>query len=165
MRITGNPSCLNFDLIQTILLPLPSEIELYYPNCYIDTEKQSLWISGYSTNNFYISDENRLKYIRFNLPDVYEGSVIEINAKDILQVDIFDSVTATQGGCFFDGYLFQVFGITVPRHFMIFNLYESTIIHDNLLTLFDAEPEGLYVKEGLVYYITENYLLKINFKK
>lgn len=164
-RITGNLDCLDFDLIQTILLPAPSEIELFYPNCYVDTEKQSLWISGYSTNNFYISDDNNLKYIRFNLPDICVGSIVEFSAKDIQQVDIFDSVSATQGGCFFEGNLFQVFGITVPRHFMIFNLYESTIIHDNLLTLFDAEPEGLYIKEGLVYYITEYYLLKINFKK
>lgn len=164
-RITGEIENLNFDLVQTIVLPEPSQISLYYPNCYVDAEKETIWISGYSTNSYQSSENNRLKYIKYGLPNVRNGNVIELKAEEIRQIDDFCSITATQGGCIYDGKLFQVFGIYAPRHFVVFNLSDSTIIRDNLLDLVDYEPEGLFVKDDVIYYTTQYCILKVYFKK
>ena len=85
-RITGNLGYFDFDLVQTIVLPIPSQISQYYPNCYIDAEKNSMWISGYTNNNYQAFVGNRLKYIRYNLPDIKKGKMVELKTTDIQNV-------------------------------------------------------------------------------
>ena len=162
-RIIGSMDNMKFKLVQTIILPEPSQILLYYPNCYIDTEKNSMWVSGYSTNNYHFSPNNHLIYLRFNLPEVNDGDIVELKKTDIQKTNEFYSITATQGGCFYNGRLFQVFGILEPRYLVVFNQEESKIKKMLRLDLADYEPEGLYVKDGAIYYTTQNRLMKINF--
>lgn len=162
-RITGNLGYFDFDLVQTIVLPIPSQISQYYPNCYIDAEKNSMWISGYTNNNYQAFVGNRLKYIRYNLPDIKEGKIVELKTTDIQNVIEFNSITATQGGSFYKGKLYQVFGISSPYYLVVFNLEAPHNKQTCKLNISGDEPEGLFIKDGVVYFTTLYSLRRINF--
>lgn len=83
--------------IQTIHLPLPETMGLYFPNCIIDSKSNSYWLSGYSQNSWKSpANNNHLRYIRFRLPDFRKGDAT-IQIADALQEFTAQWVYATQG--------------------------------------------------------------------
>ena len=163
LRIKDNESGLGVELIQKIELPKPEVSSMYYPNSYIDIVENSLWVSGYTNNNYNAYDDNHLRYVKYNLPTISSGSLIKLQESDLVQSAFFKSISSTQGGVIINGMLHQVFGIYSPRYYVVYDLKELQIIFKKELYLVDCEPEGLFMWNNSIYYTSESSVYEIQF--
>ena len=91
---------------------------IYFPNSYYDYDAQCLYYSGYTQNTYVESEENKLKYYKFHLPD-YRFAEVELHPEDAIDTFELPSLTATQGGFVSSGHLYQTFSFnsaTDPKH-------------------------------------------------
>lgn len=165
LRIHEEGGNYSFEQIQTIQLPKSSDLNLYYPNSYLDTNDDTIWVSGYTTDNYYASPNNKLCYIHFKLPNYKEEKMVSLDTSDIMEVREFDSISATQGGQINGAFLFQVFGVTTPLYLNIFDLQHEVIYYSRAISDFvQAEPEGLFIADNNIYYSTESQIYRIRFE-
>lgn len=161
LRISAEGSKYNFEQIQTIQLPN----NLYYTNSYLDTDNDALWVSGYTTDNFNASSNNKLDYIMFNLPNYKGEKMVVLGNNDIVQKSEFDSISSTQGGQINNGFLYQVFGVYPPLYLKVFDLQRSMESYSCAISDYNpAEPEGLFIVEDDIYYSTESHIYIIRFE-
>lgn len=165
LRINLKGNKYRFEHIQTIQLPNSNDLNLFYPNSYLDTKDDAIWVSGYSINNFNASPNNKLVYIKFNLPKLEGEKEVVLGAKDIIQKSEFDSFSSTQGGQLNNGFLYQVFGISPPLYLKILDLEHSIVCYSCTISDYNqAEPEGLFFVNNHIYYSTESNIYEIRFE-
>lgn len=95
--------------IQTISLEFSKpEDKIYYPNSYYDYESGLVYYGGYTKDTYMRSDDNKLKYYAFPIPDYRTEEVFFYTENS---VDTFElpSETATQGGFISHNHLYQTF--------------------------------------------------------
>jgi len=98
-------------LIQTIVLPRPVEMSVWYTNLVLDTQKSELYVTGYSRASWKdASGGNALQFVKFPLPGVSPGETV-LSTTDILDRRLYDFRVATQGAVIRDGRLYQVYGV------------------------------------------------------
>lgn len=165
LRITVEGDKFIFNQIQTIQLPNSKDLNLYYPNSYLDTDNNAIWVSGYTLNNYYSDSQNKLRYIKFDLPNYNEDKIVYLDTSDTIQVSEFDSISATQGGQINGGTLFQVFGVSTPLYLKIIDLQHDIIYYSWAISDYNqAEPEGLFIVDNHLYYSTQSQIFKIRFE-
>ena len=99
------------ELVQTIILPKPVEMGVWYPNLVLDTQKGDLYVSGYSRASWNDhSNGNALQYLKFRVPVVAPGETV-LSTTDIIDRRLYCFRVATQGAVIRGGRLYQVYGI------------------------------------------------------
>ncbi|MBR0439518.1 MAG: hypothetical protein IJK27_01985 [Bacilli bacterium] len=94
--------------VTRLTLTFPPEKKVYYPNSYFDYESGLIYYSGYTKNSYMKSDDNKLVYYTFPLPD-YREKDVELNIDDAMDTFELPSETATQGGFISHSHLYQTF--------------------------------------------------------
>ena len=121
---------------------------LYFPNAYIDFQKESILYGGYTKNSYMREDDNYLRYYRFDIPD-YRILDVEFATSKATEVFELPSETATQGGFINGSYFYQTFAfgsktdpLRTPK-LRIVNLDTHKIIkqYDNLYESFGVAEE------------------------
>ena len=95
-------------VVSTIIINFDKNNKLYYPNSYFDYSNGILYYAGYTKNSYFKSDDNKLRFHSFYLPD-FRYNEVRLNPNEALATFEVDSETATQGGFVSDGYLYQTF--------------------------------------------------------
>jgi hypothetical protein len=99
------------ELVQTIILPTPLEMGVWYPNLVLDNQKGEFYVSGYSRASWKDgTGGNALQYLKFIVPDVGQSEVI-LSTSDIIDRRLYPFRLATQGAVIRDGCMYQVYGI------------------------------------------------------
>lgn len=107
------------------------------PAFFADTEEKALYIfsARYRTKRGCVPEGEKNAYIitRFPLPDVEEGTMIRLSAKDIQDQFVVESdVEFTQGGQLTDGVLYYTFGcpkVGYPDRMMAFDVHEKKALY------------------------------------
>lgn len=106
-RLFQNGDAYSIEVVQTIYFTSTKE-DIYYPNSYFDYETYTLYYSGYTKNSYMRSDDNKIKFFSFALPD-FRLTDVELDTSEADDSFVIDSETATQGGFVSDGILYQSF--------------------------------------------------------
>lgn len=107
------------------------------PAFFADTEEKALYIfsARYRTKRGCVPEGEKNAYIitRFPLPEVQEGTMIRLSAKDIQDQFVVESdVEFTQGGQLTGGVLYYTFGcpkIGYPDRMMAFDVHEKKALY------------------------------------
>ena len=82
--------------------------KVYYPNSYYDHTSKILYYVGYTQKSYMKSDDNKLRYYCFFMPD-YRYKKVDLKIENSFESFELPSETATQGGFISDGYLYETF--------------------------------------------------------
>ena len=137
------------DVVQTIHYPDPVTAGLYYPNLVLDNDNGYLYLTGYSTNSYEASEDNRLCVARFPLPDPHAGDVT-LSVEDMICRIELDSITATQGAVCYDGKIYQVYGFDGYPTLRVIDV-DGQCVRDVVYLKeygFKREPESLTLYDG-----------------
>ena len=150
-RLFQNGDAYSIEVVQTIYFTSTKE-DIYYPNSYFDYETYTLYYSGYTKNSYMRSDDNKIKFFSFTLPD-FRLIDVELDASEAEDTFVIDSETATQGGFISHSHLYQTFSfnsktdpLRAPK-MRVVDLQEKKIIKDyqNLGELFGVYEEFEHV--------------------
>lgn len=149
-RITKDPDgVLKAEIVQTIILPEPIEMGLYYPNLALDLDAGFLYLTGFSWASWNKPERcNAVQILRFRLPSPHEGPVVKLWTKDILERYCTDFKVATQGAAIHGGKLYQVFGMPENSCLVCTDLSTGEELFKSPLNGIPGEPEGLGFHKG-----------------
>lgn len=145
-RISGDVPSLKADLVQTIVLPEPREMGVWYPNCALDLQSFRLYVTGYSRESWNKKENgNAIQLLGFSLPMPFEPEV-KLGTADIVSRDVFDFRIATQGAAIRNGRLYQCYGMKENPALRCYDLASGAMQWNVELggTGFFGEPEGLF---------------------
>lgn len=136
------------ELVQTIILPKPLEMGVWYPNLVLDNEKGEFYVSGYSRATWKDgAGGNALQYLKFKVPPVSPGEVV-LSTSDILDRRLYGFRVATQGAVIRDGCLYQVYGVPPMSEtsLVCYDLESGTVrwCRDLPSAGISGEPEALF---------------------
>ena len=145
-KVSGSKGAYSLTQIQTIKLPAPVQMGVWYPNLAIDHEAGFLYITGYSRESW--NDArfgNGLQIIKFYLPEP-DKSVIELGTSDILDRRVYAFRLATQGAVVRYGRLYQVYGMGGDSSIVCYDLSNGREIwaRDLKEAGIPNEPESLF---------------------
>ncbi len=111
-RITENKKeDFSAELVQTIVLPRPVEMCVWYTNLVLDVQNNEFYVTGYSRASWKDHTRgNALQLVKFKLPEVKEGQTI-LSTSDIIDRRLYNFRIATQGAVIRNGRMYQVYGI------------------------------------------------------
>ena len=134
-RIYQRGTSLEIVEVCRLVLTYDTGYTLYYPNSYYDYSNNMLYYGGYTKNSYRKSNDNKLEYHVFALPD-YRLGTVELKLSESFDHFTLDSETATQGGFISDGYLYETFSFhnkndaaNAPK-FRLVDLREKKIIKE-----------------------------------
>lgn len=145
-KVTGSKGNYSLTQIQTIKLPSPMQMGVWYPNLAIDRDAGFLYITGYSRESW--NDArfgNGLQIIKFALPEPDE-SIVELHPSDILDRRVYGFRLATQGAVVQYGKLYQVYGMAGDSAIVCYDLSNGREIwaRDLKEAGIPNEPESLF---------------------
>ena len=122
--------------VQELILEFTNEEDtIYYPNAYYDYDDELIYYGGYTQKSYMKSDDNKLKYYIFQIPDFRLESYFFLtdDAEGSFELP---SETATQGGFISNSHLYQTFAfgdktdpLKTPK-MRVVDLKEKKIIKD-----------------------------------
>ncbi len=145
-RITRKGCKYKAEIVQTIIFPAPLEMGLYYPNIGLDFEHGYIYLTGYNRESWNKAENgNAVQILRFRLPSVEEGAVVELSTKDIQMRHCTPFKIATQGATVRGGRLYQVFGVPSlgPTLLVCVDLASGKTLINSPLNGITTEPEGV----------------------
>ncbi len=88
----------------------------------------------------------------FELPALASGNVTLDMANVLFRSPRFANMPTTQGGFCKNGYLYQVFGVSAPQLFMVFDIKHCKFCYVFNFTdeLMNAEPKGAFEYDNKV---------------
>lgn len=145
-KVSGSKGDYSLTQIQTIALPSPVQMGVWYPNLAIDNDTGFLFITGYSRESW--NDArfgNGLQIIKFSLPELNERYV-ELGASDILDRRVYSFRLATQGAVVRFGKMYQVYGMGGDSSIVCYDLSNGREIwtRDLKEAGIPNEPESLF---------------------
>ena len=155
-RVIGERGNMNLVLVQTIHYPTNSETKLYYHNCMIDGKNNYIIIGGLRNQQWQRDNKNIINYMYFKLPDITQGSDIQLNILDMIaRTPDFKNMPTTQGGFCYNGLLYQCFGVDTPQLFMIFDINKMFFMSQINLSdeVGNYEPEGAFVYNNRIHIV------------
>ncbi len=152
-NVSGSKGDYSLTQIQTIELPSPVQMGVWYPNLAIDCDAGFLYITGYSRESW--NDArfgNGLQIIKFALPEPDE-SIVELHPSDILDRRVYGFRLATQGAVVRFGKLYQVYGMGGDSAVVCYDLSNGKEIwaRDLKEAGIPNEPESLFVYGSALY--------------
>lgn len=152
-NVSGSKGDYSLTQIQTIELPSPVQMGVWYPNLAIDCEAGFLYVTGYSRESW--NDArfgNGLQIIKFALPEPDE-SIVELHPSDILDRRVYGFRLATQGAVVRFGKLYQVYGMAGDSAIVCYDLSNGREIwaRDLKEAGIPNEPESLFVYGSALY--------------
>lgn len=152
-KVSGSQGDYSLAQIQTIELPAPVQMGVWYPNLAIDTDVGFLYITGYSRESW--NDArfgNGLQMIKFALPEPDE-SVVKLETSDILDRRVYAFRLATQGAVVSHGKMYQVYGMGGDSAVVCYDLSNGREIwaRDLKEAGIPNEPEALFVYGTALY--------------
>lgn len=168
IRITNTDGVYGYEVVQTITFPSKDDF-VNWPNSYIDSENQQIFIAGYQQASYTSSTNNLIVFKNWDLPKLEDGDVTLLigDAKNRFATPFH---AATQGGFIKNGRLYQTY--SVPTYKTEYSFKEidmktgKIIAATDLYSLgIDDEPEAV-VQYGNYYYIVGVYgkLYKLTYK-
>ena len=135
-RIYQNGGLYYITNIQNIELGFDTdEGPIYFPNSYYDYDDGIIYYGGYTNNSYMKSDDNKLRFYTFTMPD-YRLPDTTIYTSQAIDTFELPSETATQGGFISHHHLYQTFSfnsktdpLKAPK-MRVVNLETKTIIKD-----------------------------------
>ena len=155
-RVVGERGNMNLVLVQTIHYPTNSETNLYYHNCMIDNKNNYIIIGGLRNQQWQRDNKNIINYMYFKLPDIAQGSDIQLNILNMIaRTPDFKNMPTTQGGFCYNGLLYQCFGVDTPQLFMIFDINKMFFMSQINLSdeVGNYEPEGAFVYNNRIHIV------------
>ena len=146
-RITEKArGCFAAEIVQTILLPEPMKMGVYYPNIMLDNEAGKLYLTGFSRPSWrYATEGNGVQMLRFSLPSLSAGAQVQLSTEDIEARFCGEFRVATQGAVIRKGRLYQAFG--VPKYgqtsVVCTDVNTGVRLYECALVGVPGEPEGL----------------------
>ena len=145
-KVSGSQGDYSLTQIQTIELPTPVQMGVWYPNLVIDGDAGILYITGYSRESW--NDArfgNGLQIIKFALPEPGERA-IKLEASDILDRRVYSFRLATQGAVVSNGKMYQVYGMGGDSAVVCYDLSSGREIwaRDLKEAGIPNEPEALF---------------------
>lgn len=145
-KVSGSQGDYSLTQIQTIELPTPVQMGVWYPNLVIDGDAGILYITGYSRESW--NDArfgNGLQIIKFALPEPDERA-IKLEASDILDRRVYAFRLATQGAVVSNGKMYQVYGMGGDSAVVCYDLASGREIwaRDLKEAGIPNEPEALF---------------------
>ncbi len=137
-------------LVQTINFPDCKDVELYYPNCFID--KKTMYVMGYATNSF-SNEQQQMKVLAFDLPDLsYKECKPAMTAlRDSFSIP---AASASQGGVIRNERIYQVYGDKHLPILRVINLKSRKVEK-----IYDLAASGMnYEMENIFWYDNHFYL-------
>ena len=152
-KVSGSKDRYSLSQIQTIELPSPVQMGVWYPNLAIDYNAGFLYITGYSRESW--NDArfgNGLQIIKFALPD-FDNGIVKLEASDILDRRIYSFRLATQGAVVSFGKMYQVYGMGGDSSIVCYDLSNGREIwtRDLKEAGIPNEPEALFVYGSDLY--------------
>ncbi len=152
-KVSGSQGDYSLTQIQTIELPAPVQMGVWYPNLALDADAGFLYITGYSRESW--NDArfgNGLQIIKFALPEPGEKA-IKLEASDILDRRVYAFRLATQGAVVSHGKMYQVYGMSGDSAVVCYDLSSGKEIwaRDLKEAGIPNEPESLFVYGSDLY--------------
>lgn len=152
-KVSGSQGDYSLTQIQTIELPTPVQMGVWYPNLALDADAGFLYITGYSRESW--NDArfgNGLQIIKFALPEPGEKA-IKLEASDILDRRVYAFRLATQGAVVSNGKMYQVYGMGGDSAIVCYDLSSGKEIwaRDLKEAGIPNEPESLFVYGADLY--------------
>lgn len=152
-KVSGSQGDYSLTQIQTIELPTPVQMGVWYPNLALDADAGFLYITGYSRESW--NDArfgNGLQIIKFALPEPGEKA-IKLEASDILDRRVYAFRLATQGAVVSHGKMYQVYGMGGDSAVVCYDLSSGREIwaRDLKEAGIPNEPESLFVYGSDLY--------------
>ena len=150
LRISGDAGARKADVVQTITLPKPIEMGVWYPNVALDLQALRLYVTGYSRESWNKpSDGNAIQILGFGLPMPFDTEV-KLCVSDIISRNVFDFRLATQGAAIRNGKLYQSYGMAENAALRCYDLASGSLEWTVELggTGWFGEPEGLFFNNG-----------------
>ena len=152
-KVSGSQGDYSLTQIQTIELPAPVQMGVWYPNLALDADAGFLYITGYSRESW--NDArfgNGLQIIKFALPEPGERA-IKLEASDILDRRVYAFRLATQGAVVSHGKMYQVYGMGGDSAIVCYDLSSGREIwaRDLKEAGIPNEPESLFVYGADLY--------------
>ena len=152
-KVSGSQGDYSLTQIQTIELPTPVQMGVWYPNLALDADAGFLYITGYSRESW--NDArfgNGLQIIKFALPEPGERA-IKLEASDILDRRVYAFRLATQGAVVSHGKMYQVYGMGGDSAIVCYDLSSGKEIwaRDLKEAGIPNEPESLFVYGSDLY--------------
>ena len=152
-KVSGSQGDYSLTQIQTIELPAPVQMGVWYPNLALDADAGFLYITGYSRESW--NDArlgNGLQIIKFALPEPGEKA-IKLEASDILDRRVYAFRLATQGAVVSHGKMYQVYGMGGDSAIVCYDLSSGREIwaRDLKEAGIPNEPESLFVYGADLY--------------
>lgn len=145
----------SFSVVQEILFPRNLGTYLVYLDCFIDSYKGKLVMSGLKNAPWSGTDENKVQYLVFNLPNTTTSQVQLTDGDIIFRSKVYENFPTTQGGEMRFGMLYQVFGVDSPQKLMVWEMEKDRFVKEINLTeeLANREPEGLYIYKDKIHIV------------
>ena len=145
-RVSAGDAGYKLHQIQTIELPKPVEMGVWYPNLVLDYQAGFLYITGYSRESW--NDArfgNGLQILKFVLPTP-ESEEVVLGTSDIVDRRVYNFRLATQGAVIDNGRMYQVYGMGGDSSIVCYDLKSGKELWSRDLTAsgIPNEPEALF---------------------
>lgn len=165
-RVVVSKSTYSLSKVQTITLPVPSDDTIYYPNAFIDCERNLLVCGGLGNSSWSKNSDNELKYAVFELPKLSSGDVT-LKFSDKLDSFSLKNYPTTQGGFIRNSKLYQVFGMSTNSELHVFDIATHQDVSQLSFsqTFNSTEPESCFLFDGSLYVVfVDSKVYKLDFK-
>ena len=153
-RITEIDDVFSATLVQTITYPVPADVGMYYPNCFIDTINSFMYILGYTKDSYSTGEVRKYRIMGYDLPLLSDGDLTldPVNAFQNFTVKALP--TSVQGGFIIGDRLIRTFGNT--SYSPTIYLMQLSLSAERFITKIKLNDVGITTEPESVFLYNEN---------